>query len=107
MEVYGDTLREAKRNIRHSDKARASYYRHISGRRWGDAENYELTVDSSAGLEETAAIIVAYAPRRSGGKVIFRLYPITDINYDAVSGFSGYGVILRLCSYRIRCTARG
>ena len=32
--------------------------------------------------------------RRSGGKVIFRLYPITDINYDAVSGFSGHGVIL-------------
>ena len=95
MEVYGDTLREAKRNIRHSDKARASYYRHISGRRWGDAENYELTVDSSAGLEETAAIIVAYArAAAAGGKVIFRLYPITDINYDAVSGFSGYGVIL-------------
>lgn len=68
MEVYGDTLREAKRNIRHSDKARASYYRHISGRRWGDAENYELTVDSSAGLEETAAIIVAYARAAAGEK---------------------------------------
>lgn len=68
MEVYGDTLREAKRNIRRSDKARASYYRHISGRRWGDAENYELTVDSSAGLEETAAIIVAYARAAAGEK---------------------------------------
>ena len=68
MEVYGDTLRVAKRNIRHSDKARASYYRHISGRRWGDAENYELTVDSSAGLEETVAIIVAYACAAAGEK---------------------------------------
>ena len=68
MEVYGDTLREAKRNIRRSDKARASYYRHISGRRWGDAENYELTVDSSAGLEETAAIIAAYARAAAGEK---------------------------------------
>lgn len=37
MEVYGDTLREAKRNIRRSDKARASYYRHISGKKWGEA----------------------------------------------------------------------
>ena len=40
----------------------------ISGRRWGDAENYELTVDSSAGLEETAAIIVAYARAAAGEK---------------------------------------
>ena len=87
MEVYGDTLREAKRNIRHSDKARASYYRHISGRRWGDAENYELTVDSSAGLEETAAI--SDLP----------FIPDNRYRLDAVSGFSGYGVIL--CAYAL------
>lgn len=60
MEVYGDSLEEAKHNIRRSDKARASYYRHISGRRWGDAKNYELTVDSSAGIEETSEIIIQY-----------------------------------------------
>ena len=60
MEVYGDTPSEAKRNIRRSDKARASYYRHISGRRWGDARQYQLTLDSSVGIEETADIIVKY-----------------------------------------------
>ncbi len=60
MEVYGDSLKEAKRNIRRSDKARASYYRHISGKRWGDANNYELTVDSSAGIEKTSEIIMQY-----------------------------------------------
>ena len=60
MEVYGDSQKEAKRNIRRSDKARASYYRHISGKRWGDAENYELTVDSSAGIEKTSEIIIEY-----------------------------------------------
>lgn len=49
MEVYGDTPREAKRNIRRSDRARASYYRHISGKRRGDPKNYELVVDSSVG----------------------------------------------------------
>ena len=59
-EVYGDTAREAKRNIRRSDKARASYYRHISGKRWGSAENYELTVDSSVGLEKAAEIVLDY-----------------------------------------------
>jgi putative MATE family efflux protein len=60
MEIYGDTLSEAKRNIRRSDKARASYYRHISGKRWGNAKNYELVVDSSAGLEKAAEKIVQY-----------------------------------------------
>ncbi len=60
MEVYGDTPSEAKCNIRRSDKARASYYRHISGHRWGDARQYQLTLDSSVGIEETADIIVKY-----------------------------------------------
>ncbi len=60
MEVYGDTLREAKRNIRRSDKARASYYKHISGKRWGDEKNYDLVVDSASGVEETALIILKY-----------------------------------------------
>lgn len=64
MEVYGDTEREAKRNIRRSDKARASYYRHISGNRWGDAKNYELVVDSSCGVEEAANEILAYLADR-------------------------------------------
>lgn len=59
-EVYGDTLKEAKRNIRRSDKARAAYYKHISGMRWGEAKNYELTVDSSVGTEKSAEIILAY-----------------------------------------------
>lgn len=63
MEVYGDTPSEAKRNIRRSDKARASYYRHISGQRWGDARQYQLTLDSSVGIEETANIIVKYVLR--------------------------------------------
>ena len=31
--------------------------------------------------------------------MIFRLSPITDTDYDAVSGFSGYGVIL--CAYAV------
>ena len=60
MEVYGDTLKEAGRNIRRSDKARAAYYKHISGNRWGDAGHYELTIDSSVGIEETADIILQY-----------------------------------------------
>ncbi len=65
MDVYKDSLDGAERNIRRSDKARASYYKHISGRRWGDAGQYELTLDSSVGIEETADIIVRYATMHS------------------------------------------
>lgn len=61
MEIYGDTPQEAKRNIRRSDKARASYYRHISGCRWGDARHYELTMDSSVGVDKTVETILRYA----------------------------------------------
>lgn len=64
MEVYGDTLQEAKRNVRRSDKARASYYRHISGKLWGDENNYDLVVDSSSGVEETALTILKYISTR-------------------------------------------
>ncbi len=64
MEVYGDTLQDAKRNISRSDKARASYYRHISGKRWGDEKNYDLVVDSSSGIEETTLTILKYISER-------------------------------------------
>lgn len=60
MDVYGDTPKEARVNIERSDKARTSYYEHISGTHWGDARNYELTVDSSDGVEKTAQFIVRY-----------------------------------------------
>ena len=69
VEVYGDSLKEAKRNIRRSDKARAAYYRHISGRRWADGHHYNLSVDSSVGVRETAELILAYVAGASGKKV--------------------------------------
>lgn len=60
MEIYGDSLDDARRNIRRSDKARSSYYRHISGRRWADGRHYNLSVDSSVGVEKAANLILAY-----------------------------------------------
>lgn len=66
FEVYGDTPKEAARNIRRSDKARASYYKHISGKRWGDSRNYELAVNSAAGVEKTAAAILQFISENSG-----------------------------------------
>lgn len=66
MEVYGDTPDEARRNIRRSDKARASYYRHISGKRWGNVRNYELVIDSSVGVEKSAETVLDYVSSMTG-----------------------------------------
>lgn len=60
MEGYGDSRDQAKRNIRRSDEARAAYYKKISGLSWGDKHNYDLMVDSSHGLEESAETICAF-----------------------------------------------
>ena len=68
MAVYGDRCSAAERNVRRSDKARASYYHYISGKRWGDGRNYELVLDSSLGLEKTVETIVRYGEMAVGDK---------------------------------------
>lgn len=60
MEIYGDSREAAEKNIRRSDEARAAYYKNISGCSWGSRENYELLLDSSAGLEACADVICTY-----------------------------------------------
>ncbi len=66
MEVYGDTREAAKANIRRSDSARAAYYKNISGLTWGDKNRYDLTIDSSVGLEASADIIIEYLKKTNG-----------------------------------------
>lgn len=60
-EVYGDDPETAEKNIRRSDGARAAYYRNISGRVWGERENYDLMISSEIGIESSADIICKYA----------------------------------------------
>lgn len=64
MEVYGDTREEAEEQIRRSDKARAAYYRHISGKRWGEPSNYDLVVDASQGVQQAVEDIQQYLEAR-------------------------------------------
>lgn len=59
--VYGDDPETAEKNIRRSDGARAAYYRNISGRVWGERENYDLMISSEIGIESSADIICKYA----------------------------------------------
>lgn len=60
MKMYNDSETSAKRNVNKSDKNRASYYKIISGKDWGDPKNYDLCIDSSIGSEKTAEIICKY-----------------------------------------------
>ena len=64
MEVYGDSLEDAKKNVRKSDTARASYYKNISGQAWGDRRNYELIIDSSVGVDASVETICTYLKSR-------------------------------------------
>lgn len=60
MEMYKDKKEDAKKNIKKSDKNRASYYKLISGATFGDVNNYDLCIDSSIGVEKTANLICEF-----------------------------------------------
>lgn len=59
-EFYGDSDEDAKKNLKRSDKARASYYKNVTGQNWGDATNYNLCVNGSVGVEKSADIICEF-----------------------------------------------
>ena len=60
MDMYGDNQEQAEKSIERSDAARRSYYESITNKKWGDSHSYELCVDSSIGVEETANLISSY-----------------------------------------------
>ncbi len=64
MEMYGDSREEAAENMKHSDYARAAYYRNISGQKWGDPHNYTLCMDASIGVENCVKQICELALRK-------------------------------------------
>lgn len=60
MEMYKDSKDDAKKNVISSDKARAKYYKIISGLEWGRVDNYDLCINSQIGPEKTADIICQF-----------------------------------------------
>ena len=68
MQEYGDDEQTAEKNIRRSDSARAAYYHNISGHAWGSRRNYDLMIDSSAGLDCCADMICSFVKARSNQK---------------------------------------
>lgn len=65
MEMYGDDKTDAKKNMKKSDKNRASYYNLISGKTFGNVTNYDLCIDSSIGPEKTAEAICNFLRNRN------------------------------------------
>ena len=56
------TPEEAEQQIRRIDKKRAAYYNFYTGKRWGDMDGYDLSVDvSTIGIDKTVQIIADYA----------------------------------------------
>ena len=52
---------EAKKLIAKTDKRRINYYNFYTGKKWGDFDNYDLSINTSVlGVEGTAKIIAEY-----------------------------------------------
>jgi len=58
---------EALRFIEQGESQRAEYYKYYTGKKWGQAENYDLCIDSSVlGLMETEKLISQFVRKRFG-----------------------------------------
>lgn len=59
VEEHGIDSSEAKKYVQDRDKKRSKYYRHITDKVWGLAENYDLCLNSSKlGIERCVEIIL-------------------------------------------------
>ena len=58
VRLYGETMDKPARRLKEKDDKRRTYYRHYTGRIWGAAENYDITLDSGRlGVEHCADIV--------------------------------------------------
>ena len=58
VDAYGIDYAKAAEEVIKTDKQRASYYNFYTGRKWGDIQNYDLTIDSTLiGIDNTVKII--------------------------------------------------
>lgn len=54
-------LKSAEDKAHRIDSARESYYNYFTGRKWGTASTYHMSIDSTIGMEEIAEIIIQTA----------------------------------------------
>ncbi len=66
VEQYGDRKADAQSKTDYVDRGRANHYKTYTGQTWGDARNYDLSLNSSAiGLDACCGILVAAVSRMS------------------------------------------
>ncbi len=64
VEVYGETSVAPEKRLRDKDKKRAINYRYYTEQEWGRAQNYHLTLDSSAfGVEGCVELLCGIVKR--------------------------------------------
>ncbi|MDO4548998.1 MAG: cytidylate kinase-like family protein, partial [Clostridia bacterium] len=69
VEQYRDAEPEKAEDYLHKiDKIRASRYGYLTGRKWGDARNYDICVNSSIGIDAAVDAVAAAYERVSGRK---------------------------------------
>lgn len=60
----GDTIRAAARTRRKKDREHASYYLYYTGKEWGSAKDYDLTLNcEKIGIEECVGLILDYVEK--------------------------------------------
>ncbi|MDR0584758.1 MAG: cytidylate kinase-like family protein [Treponema sp.] len=58
----GEKFANPENHLKEMDKRRKTYYRHYTGRRWGEAKNYHLCLHTGVvGIERCADIVVELA----------------------------------------------
>ena len=56
--MYKEDEGDVRKKVKTMDKKRANYYNYYTTNKWGNLKNFDLTINSDYGLDETADIIV-------------------------------------------------
>ena len=58
VKEYGEREESPEQRLRDKDKRRAAYHRFYTNMKWGDARNYDITLDSSVlGIDQCVEIL--------------------------------------------------
>ena len=57
-ERYGETSKPMEKRLQEKDSKRKVYYKHYTNRNWGEAENYDVCLDSGTlGVDKCVEIV--------------------------------------------------
>ena len=65
-EAYGVSAENIKKTLNDVNKARANYYKYHTGKKWGEATNYHLCIDSGKlEIDDIVKLIIEYVNLRT------------------------------------------